>query len=106
MEIIQWYSSGATKPGVLIDRNKATKHCLFRLDELDKELIDPETLKYIKNESAREAAEFNLRPDKTLSLRISEDDNEEYKLKLLGSFALLIGILKPGESFAEYIRKF
>lgn len=107
MEIIQWLTSGETKPGVPLNRDKATKHCLFRLDVLDKELLDPDTRKWILNEEAKHVAEYGGRVSNNhLTLRVSEDDIGEYRMKCLEQFALLIGLLKPGENIVNWIHKF
>ena len=106
MEVIQWFTSGDTKPGVPLDRDKATKHCLFRLDILDKELLSEDTIKYIHNEVAKDTAEWGTLPVKDLRLRVTEDDIDEYRMKCLEHFALLIGLLKPGENIVDWIRKY
>lgn len=100
MEMIQWYTS---TPGKHLDRVDATKHCLFRLDELDKDFLSPETLSYIKNENAKYSAEKNTKLSSTLTLRVTEDDIDDYRMACLEKFALLIGVLKPGQSLTDWI---
>ena len=106
MEVIQWYTSGATKPGVPLNRDKATKHCLFRLDVLDKEFLTPDTIKWILNEDAKHCAEYGGHVSNNhLTLRVSEDDTDEYRMKCLEKFALLIGLLEPGKEIGDWIRE-
>ena len=111
MEVIQWFTSGARKPGVPLNREKAAKHCLFRLDSLDTDILReayPDTLRYIQNEVAKDRMEnggsgsFN----KSLSLRVTEEDVEDYQMKCLEQFALLLGLIKPGETITDWIHKF
>jgi len=104
MEIIQWLTGGATKPNIQLNRDEATKHCLIRLDSMDRDLLDSLTVKYIQNENAKDVAEYGGHP--SLSLRISEDDLDIYKIKCLEAFALLIGLIKPGEDIVDWIHKF
>lgn len=106
MEVIQWYTGSVTKPVVPLDKDKATKHCLFRLDIIDRELLSEDTLNYIRNENAKYTAEWGNLPTKNLQLHVTEEDTELYKMKCLENFALLIGLLKPGENIVDWIRKY
>jgi len=106
MEVIQWQAGPANASRLNMSSSEFTKHCLFRLDIVDRDLIDSDTVKYIQNYMAKDAAENGGKYSGHLVLRVDEDDHEEYKMKCLETFALLIGLLKPGEDIVDWIHKF
>ena len=106
MKIIQWQTGPAKASRLNMSSDEFTKHCLFRLDIVDRDLIDSDTVKYIQNYMAKDAAENGGEYSGHLVLRVDEDDLEEYKMKCLEKFALLIGLLKPNENIVDWIRKF
>jgi hypothetical protein len=95
MEIIQWFTSGPSRSMSVEDVKKrpdTTFHCLFRLDALDLEVMGPELTKELRNDAAKIAAEEGTRVDKTLSVRISEDDETSYKYECIKTFGKLLGV--------------
>lgn len=92
MEFIQWYTSVPTHPGHTL-KEPYTRHAIFRLDSLDKDILNPDVIKWAINEEAKDAAENGRRPGNThLSLRVSEDDQETYNKECVKMFSILMNV--------------
>lgn len=87
MEFVQW-QTGIGRP-----LKDVTYNALFRLDAIDVELIDKDTLFEIRNEEAKQVAEDGTRVSKPYpNLRVSDKDLYVFKHKCLDTFAKVLGI--------------
>lgn len=103
MEIIKWLVSDSEKSGQGVDRNNCTYNALIRLDELDKELLSPEVISWIRNEHAKYCAENNVRPKSNgLELRVSEDSESAFQDSLMYVFCKIT----TGKELHEYCHTF
>ena len=91
MEIIRWFTSGAIKPGAEFDRGNSTKHCLFRLDSIDMELLEPNVKMQLINEQRKKEAENGDRSSNMIKVMISEDDENKFKSECISAFAKILG---------------
>ena len=90
MEIIRWYTGGATAPGMRIDYNDCTRNALIRFDAIDIETMSTEFKKQLLNENIKYNLEEHNSTKVNYDIRISADSKEEFERLLIEKLSYII----------------